>query len=226
MRTLVVIFVAVLSANLFGQTADANLFSVKGEIRDKQDRVIPGLRLEFRDHETRFSGTTDINGRFLVRVSKGDYEVTADAIPTVDFRLFLKITDGPLNPDFLELTVNPANACSDWLKKSPKLQIASAPTYPPAAKAVRAFGDVSVKVTIDHTGKVLTAESVSGHPLLRAVSRGAAERSSFEPADASQTRSAVLTYTFLDPETEKPELKRMTVPCKIVINSPPIVLGY
>ncbi len=45
-----------------------------------------------------------------------------------------------------------------------------APKYPPAAKATLADGEVIVAVIIDKNGKVISAKSESGHPLLRATS--------------------------------------------------------
>lgn len=55
------------------------------------------------------------------------------------------------------------------------------PPYPAAAKAVRAAGAVNVQVTIDEQGNVISAQAVSGHPLLRAASVQAARASTFSP---------------------------------------------
>jgi TonB family protein len=55
------------------------------------------------------------------------------------------------------------------------------PTYPSAAKAVRASGAVNVQVTIDEKGNVVSASAVSGHPLLRASAVAAARESKFPP---------------------------------------------
>ena len=55
------------------------------------------------------------------------------------------------------------------------------PIFPAAAKAVRAFGEVKVEITIDEDGDVVTAEARSGHPLLRAAAEKAAKKSSFSP---------------------------------------------
>lgn len=56
-----------------------------------------------------------------------------------------------------------------------------APPYPPAAKAVRAMGSVEVQVSIDANGNVTSATAISGHPLLRAASVGAARVTKFKP---------------------------------------------
>jgi len=55
------------------------------------------------------------------------------------------------------------------------------PVYPAAAKAVRASGAVTVQVTIDEEGNVVSASAVSGHPLLRAAAVEAARASRFSP---------------------------------------------
>ncbi len=53
------------------------------------------------------------------------------------------------------------------------------PSYPPTAKAVGASGDVSVQVLIDENGKVISANAISGHPLLRAEAVRAALKATF-----------------------------------------------
>ena len=54
-------------------------------------------------------------------------------------------------------------------------------SYPATAVAVRASGVVNVQVTIDEAGNVISADAVSGHPLLREVSEKAARESKFSP---------------------------------------------
>lgn len=55
------------------------------------------------------------------------------------------------------------------------------PPYPPAAKAVRASGQVNVQVTIDEDGNVVLANVVDGHALLRVASIKAVRQSKFSP---------------------------------------------
>jgi hypothetical protein len=54
------------------------------------------------------------------------------------------------------------------------------PKYPAAGKAVRAQGEVRVKILVDRNGKVQKACAVEGHPLLRSTSLYAAYRSRFK----------------------------------------------
>lgn len=59
------------------------------------------------------------------------------------------------------------------------------PVYSSAAKAVHAKGQVSVRVLIDEFGNVVSADAVSGHPLLRASAENAARKSRFTPTKLS-----------------------------------------
>ncbi len=71
-----------------------------------------------------------------------------------------------------------------------------APKYPPAAKATRANGEVIVAVTIDKNGKVISAKSESGHPLLRAISEVTAKDWIFAATDLSeQTLKITFVYS-------------------------------
>jgi protein TonB len=74
------------------------------------------------------------------------------------------------------------------------------PPYPPAARAVRAAGAVSVQVLIDENGSVVSASAVSGHPLLRAAAVQAARGARFSPTMLSGQPvkvSGVITYNFV-----------------------------
>lgn len=74
------------------------------------------------------------------------------------------------------------------------------PPYPPVARAARASGTVTVQVTVDETGSVVSAEAVSGHPLLRAAAEAAAKQAKFSPtllAGKPVRVKGVLTYNFV-----------------------------
>jgi periplasmic protein TonB len=59
------------------------------------------------------------------------------------------------------------------------------PPYPPIAKAARAQGAVQVQVTISEDGRVIDAQVVSGHPLLRDAALSAARQWVFKPTELS-----------------------------------------
>jgi len=74
------------------------------------------------------------------------------------------------------------------------------PAYPAAARAVEAEGSVNVNVTINEAGDVISAEAVSGHPLLRAAAVNAARESKFAPTQLSGQPVAVtgiIVYNFV-----------------------------
>jgi periplasmic protein TonB len=74
------------------------------------------------------------------------------------------------------------------------------PNYPPAAKAVRAAGTVSVQVTIDENGNVISASAAGGHPLLQQAAVGAARQAKFRPTLLSGTPvkvTGIITYNFV-----------------------------
>src|SRR5215204_136692 len=74
------------------------------------------------------------------------------------------------------------------------------PPYPALAKAARASGTVTVQVTVDETGSVVSAAAVSGHPLLRAAAVAAAKQAKFSPTLLNERPvkvSGVLTYNFV-----------------------------
>lgn len=74
------------------------------------------------------------------------------------------------------------------------------PVYSQAAKAVRASGAVTVQVLIDETGRVISANAVNGHPLLRTTAETAARQSKFSPTFLSNQPvkvSGTIVYNFV-----------------------------
>jgi protein TonB len=74
------------------------------------------------------------------------------------------------------------------------------PAYPPIARQAHASGTVVVQVTIDENGNVISANAVSGHPLLRAVAVSAARGARFSPTKLSGQPvkvTGVITYNFV-----------------------------
>jgi TonB family protein len=74
------------------------------------------------------------------------------------------------------------------------------PTYPATARAVHATGMVTVQVTVDETGNVVSATAITGQPLLQAAAVAAARQAKFTPTRLSGQPvkvSGVLTYNFM-----------------------------
>ena len=71
--------------------------------------------------------------------------------------------------------------------------------YPPAARAVRASGAVSVRVTFNEDGSVVLARALTGHPLLRSAAEEAACHARFTPVNIDGrpiSVTGVITYAF------------------------------
>jgi TonB family protein len=74
------------------------------------------------------------------------------------------------------------------------------PAYPEEAKAAKASGAVNVQVTIDEQGNVISAQAVSGDPLLRTAAEDAARASKFSPtllSGAPVKVTGVIVYNFV-----------------------------
>jgi len=75
-----------------------------------------------------------------------------------------------------------------------------APVYPPIAKAARASGTVVVQIIVDEEGYVISAQAVSGHPLLQQAASVAARQVRFAPTRLGGQPvkvSGVITYNFV-----------------------------
>lgn len=74
------------------------------------------------------------------------------------------------------------------------------PSYPPAARAVRASGAVQVQVLIDEEGRVVSATPAGGNPLLVPAAVAAARQARFSPTLLSGQPvkvSGIITYNFV-----------------------------
>jgi hypothetical protein len=90
-----------------------------------------------------------------------------------------------------------------------------APKYSPIARAVGASGVVELSVVIDREGNVISADYISGHPLLRTVSRDAIFKWKFEKlSSTNQSSTATIAVHFGDEKIkviEKSEKEREEV---------------
>jgi TonB family protein len=73
-----------------------------------------------------------------------------------------------------------------------------APIYPPAAVAYGVSGLVVVRVRVNKGGRVISAEALSGNPLLREAAVDAAYYARFSPA-LPTTGTGLLSYNFVLP---------------------------
>ena len=73
------------------------------------------------------------------------------------------------------------------------------PPFPAIARSARASGPVTVQITIDEAGNVISAHAVSGHPLLQSAAVGAARQATFAPTKLNGEPvkvTGVLVYNF------------------------------
>lgn len=69
------------------------------------------------------------------------------------------------------------------------------PHYPPLARQVAVQGKVSVSAVIDLQGNVISAEAITGHPLLKEVSVANLRKWKFQPNSGAESRIEVI-YEF------------------------------
>jgi TonB family protein len=73
------------------------------------------------------------------------------------------------------------------------------PIYPTTARSVGASGQVTVQVSVDERGNVISAKAITGHPLLRAAAEQAARNSKIQPTRLGEIpvkTTGVLLYNF------------------------------
>ena len=193
---------------------------LKGTVKDQTSAVYSGITLHFNGEQRSDAVSANINGEFETNLLAGKYTVTVNKINSESFVAYLNIEENGLNPNNVEFIVDSSNAyCADPAAKScPKILKSVKAAYPPAARAVRAGGEVVVGVKIDKEGSVLSASAESGHPLLRSASMTAARGYLFEAADNADTREVRLTFVFLDGTKEREGITRYSNPYRIEIN--------
>ncbi|MGI8813622.1 MAG: energy transducer TonB [Pyrinomonadaceae bacterium] len=190
-------------------------------VRDSDSLVLPALFFRIaKAGDKDFSSMTDMNGRFEIAVSPGDYQLTSSEIPA--FKAFLKISElGPI-PQTVDFTVDSAGLC---VGRGPAILKSIVPKFPPAAQAVRASGLVIVAINIGSDGKVLSAKAISGHPLLRRAAEVASQQFLFESSTENAERTASLSFLFLIDDSEKKEIPRFSCPYRILVVGAPATIN-
>jgi len=107
----------------------------------------------------------------------------------------------PTSPARIETPAQP-DEVEPWeggILNSKALQLPE-PKYPAEAKSSHAFGDVQVKILVDETGKVISAEAEFGPESLRQAAVDAAKLARFKPVIVNGVPvkvSGILTYNFV-----------------------------
>lgn len=135
---------------------------VSGAVKGKVDYVPPGGGTPFGDP----------NAKGPVGPSTGPAPIADDPPPPPE----PKPSPTPKPPPRAPISGGVLNGKAVSLPKPP---------YPAIAKSARAAGTVVVQVTIDESGKVISARAISGHPLLQAAAVQAAYGARFSPTQLS-----------------------------------------
>jgi TonB family protein len=200
---------------------------LKGTVTDQTSAVYSGITLYFKSERGSDAVSANINGKFETDLLAGKYTVTVNKINSESFIAYLNIEENGLNPNDVEFIVDSSNANCDGpaAKSCPKILNSVKAAYPPAARAVRADGEVVIGVKIDKEGKVVSASTESGHPLLRSTSMTAARGFLFEVSDSADTREVRLTFVFMGGMKETEGVRRYSNPYRIEIN-PSVTIDF
>ena len=105
----------------------------------------------------------------------------------------------PTQPTQPQISSQPEAAPAEGGMLNSKAIQLPAPNYPAGAKSVHAAGEVQVKVLVDETGKVISAEAIFGPESLRQAAVDAARLARFKPTLVNGVAvkvSGILTYNF------------------------------
>jgi TonB family protein len=198
-----------IASNFAQEKTAEKQFEFKGILKDKNSSVFAGTPLFFNGNGKETFVSTNINGEFSIKLSPGNYELTVRKTLSETFKAYLSFQENALNPNNVVFVIEPNPICcgTSFEKPYPKILLLPRPPFPAAARAVRAAGEVVVEIKVDKDGKVISANAVSGHPLLRSASVQAAKNALFEATESDEPRIVQLTYVYLESEKER-EVKR------------------
>jgi hypothetical protein len=218
---------ACLAVSALGQTPASKAHSFSGRVVDPSGLPLASANVYFAISKWRVkTAVTGWDGRFSIDLSPADYEITVNSTNSRTFKAFIHIAEEGLNPSDVTFIVDPDDACCRLADGSiyPKPISVPKPPFPPAARAVRAKGEVEVAVRVEADGKVSEVKAISGHPLLRAVSLQASRSAIFETM--SGQRDLVLTYAFLDSSTDDTKTPRYKNLYRIEVEAPVSQIDY
>lgn len=161
-------------------------FNFPSKIRDPLDSTSGGSD----DNAVPVTGVVRDTNRYTM---KGDISYNAANAPPPDYKGSVNTSSGAAG------NTVPGKALSGGVLNGKATSLPK-PPYPPAARAVRASGAVSIQVLIDTNGEVFSAKAVSGHPLLRPAATVVACAARFTPTfleDKPVRVSGIITYNFV-----------------------------
>jgi TonB family protein len=113
-----------------------------------------------------------------------------------------KMQESPVASESPKMSETPAAPKSVDLGQLNSLALKLAmPVYPEIAQKLNAQGKVTVQITLDEEGKVISAKATSGSSLLRSTSEDAARKSKFKPTvigNQPVKATGFITYNFVE----------------------------
>lgn len=113
--------------------------------------------------------------------------------------------------------------------EQPVVAVAISPPYPIIARHAQASGDVSVEVSINSGGEVISAKASGGHPLLNGAAERAAKEWRFASSSkGSSNRNATLIFSFklmprCAPATDLTPIFYPPYKVEVRVEKPPII---
>lgn len=139
------------------ETPTEKLYEFKGVIKDQNSAVFAGTSLFFDGNNKKSVVTSNTDGEFSTKIPAGTYQITINKDIASDFVAFIEIRENAVNPNNVEFVIktNPICCGQPSDKMYPKLLSFPKPPYPPAARAVRATGEVVISVKLIKKEKLL-----------------------------------------------------------------------
>jgi len=151
----------------------------------------------YADDTLIFENGTDLHIRLRVKYS--DYKVGRGKVTITEVG---EVKPGTENqPQTGPAGERPAGPVDGGILNSKALELPP-PIYPAEARKTRAAGQVQVKVLVDETGHVMTADAIFGPSTLRMAAIDAARKARFEPlviGGSAVKVSGIINYDFVAP---------------------------
>lgn len=224
-RPLIFVLLALCAGAAFAQSSEKET-TVIAAVIDRSGLPIAGVSLFVTNADAKpgYGFGADMSGRVELKLRKGTNEITANRTVDAEFKLYILILESGPVPNNIQIVLNPqANCCTSNDRTDFPIPLSlPKPPYPPAARAVRARGEVMVEVEVGENGSVTNATALTGHPLLRAASAAAARKSRFEVKPSLSGSSLLLTYAFFSDDEVVATKLRHTNPYRIEVVAGPV----
>jgi hypothetical protein len=181
-------------------------FEVKATLKDLERNPLAGMSLFVEGDNFKKTVVSDENGLFSIKLPAGKFTIRGNETVAKNFLTFLEISADKPNPTNFDLIVETNQICCTPTSDGKPTEIVKYvfPPYPPAAKAVRASGEVIVAVKIDKDGNVISAKAESGHALLKTASELASKQFLFTKDEKSIEREGKIIFIFIADYKKKP----------------------